>query len=260
MASPSGDDRAGGGTAGDGEGPRGGVLRDAWLFGSGERKSLRGGPGGVLDLRIQEIAQRFSERPVTELMATPTRVNGSLDAAVLLERLTRAQAGGWEPWPVDFEQALLRLPRDTDPDVVRQAAELTSVAGRRFAAWLKDGGLPDPVSTRREQTGRDGRYAYGGTPPLRRRTVAQLDQARGGMTAACWRTCWSTWRAPMCRSTTSVTSRRPPTSPRWCCRSIARSRLPGCCRCSPHWPTWTGAAVARCCRCSPSVRGRSGRP
>ncbi|MEV0902866.1 DUF6493 family protein [Actinoplanes sp. NPDC049802] len=190
-------------------------IRDAWLFGSGSKQSLRGGPGSVLELRIRELAERVSlapagdlttasarlaepplpsggsHRPHTqpsdpclrygragELMSTPTRVNGSLDPAVLLARLIRAEAAGWEPWPIDFEQALLRVERDADPAVVTAAADLTSVAGRRFATWLKEGGLPDPVSTRRSQTGKDGRYEYGGTPPLKRRVVAQLEQSQ----------------------------------------------------------------------------------
>ncbi|MBB2947646.1 hypothetical protein FB565_007417 [Actinoplanes lutulentus] len=160
--------------------PAPGALREAWLIGAGEQKSLRGGPGSVLGLRIREVADRFAAQPVAELMATPTAVNGSLDAAVLLERLLRAEAAGREPWPVDVEQALLRVPRDVDAEVVTRAAELTSVAGRQFADWLKGGGLPDPVSTRFEQVGKDGRYAYGGRPPVTRRVVARLDQARAG--------------------------------------------------------------------------------
>ncbi|GGN62314.1 hypothetical protein GCM10010112_20340 [Actinoplanes lobatus] len=153
-------------------------ARNAWVFGSGPRQSLRGGPASVLELRIRELAERVSAEPAAELMATPTRVTGALDPAVLLERLFRAEAAGREPWPIDFEQALLRVPREADPAVVTAAAELTSAAGRRFAVWLKEGGLPDPVSTRWPQTGKDGRYAYGGTPPLKRRVVAQLDESR----------------------------------------------------------------------------------
>ncbi|WP_433832423.1 DUF6493 family protein [Actinoplanes sp. CA-015351] len=164
--------------------PAPGVLRDAWLIGPGERKSLRGGPGTVLGLRIRELADRFAAWPVAELMATPTEVNGSLDPAVLLDRLVRAEAAGREPWPVDVEQALLRVPRDVDAEVVTRAAELTSAAGQQFADWLKGGGLPDPVSTRFEQTGKDGRYAYGGRPPVTRRVVARLDQAGAGLDQA----------------------------------------------------------------------------
>ncbi|MBO3739125.1 DUF6493 family protein [Actinoplanes flavus] len=153
-------------------------VRNAWVFGSGPRQSLRGGPGSLLELRVRELAERVSAEPAGELMATPTRVTGVLDAAVLLERLVRAEAAGREPWPIDFEQALLRVPREAGPEVMTAATELTSAAGRRFAVWLKEGGLPDPVSTRWPQTGKDGRYAYGGTPPLTRRVVARLDESR----------------------------------------------------------------------------------
>ncbi|WP_430782461.1 DUF6493 family protein [Actinoplanes sp. G11-F43] len=144
---------------------------DSWR----KNRGLTGGPTGVLVLRLREMAGRITTEPVPLLLATPTRVDGSLDAATLLERLLRAETEGWTPWPVDLEQALLRLPRDTDVDVTRRAAELTSPAGRRFATWLKDGGMPDPVSSRWVQSGGDGRYRYGGTPPFQRRVVVQLD-------------------------------------------------------------------------------------
>jgi hypothetical protein len=155
------------------------ALRDAWIFAADDRRSLRGGPGSVLDLRIREIADRITAYPAGALMATPTLVSGSLDAAVLLERLIRAEAGGWTPWPVDFEQALLRVPRDIAPDVLDRAAGLTSFTGRRFATWLKNGGNVDPVSTRHVQVGRLGRYSSGRTPRAGRRVMARLDQVRG---------------------------------------------------------------------------------
>ncbi|WP_127500596.1 DUF6493 family protein [Actinoplanes solisilvae] len=109
--------------------------------------NLESDPTRLLTLRLAEIAVE-SENPVPALMATPTHVNGNLDAAVLVERLRRAEAEGWEPAWFDFEQALLRLPRGTSPAV---AEGLTSPAGRRLADWLAGGGLPDPVSARREQ-------------------------------------------------------------------------------------------------------------
>lgn len=136
------------------------------------------GPAGVLLLRLRELADRITADPVAELMATPTRVDGSLDAAVLLERLLRAEAAGREPWPVDFQQALLRVPRTVDVEVTNRAAELTSPAGIRFAAWLKEGGLPDPVSTRKVQGRKTGRDAYQALEQSHRRFVADLAPAR----------------------------------------------------------------------------------
>ncbi|WP_436536635.1 hypothetical protein [Actinoplanes sp. HUAS TT8] len=118
-----------------------------------------GAPDRLLALRVVEIYTRLTAggpRPPM-LVATPTRVDGSLDAEVLADRLRQAAAEGWEPWPIDLEQAFLRLPRGTDPAV---AAGLTSAAGRQLAAWLIAGGLPDPVSTRVEQYyGEPGRAA-----------------------------------------------------------------------------------------------------
>jgi hypothetical protein len=143
------------------------------------------GPGrssfNTLTLRLAEVSVRLGGAPVPVLVATPTHVNGSLDAAVLLERLRRAEAEGWEPWPVDFQQALLRLPRSTPQDAVMRGAEaLTSPCGRQFVDWLRTGGLPDPVSTRVEQ--RAGARQPSGWDSwhfgLMRRVVVDLEPAR----------------------------------------------------------------------------------
>ncbi|WP_433720391.1 DUF6493 family protein [Actinoplanes sp. CA-051413] len=108
-------------------------------------------PNGVPALRIAELAVEVTRTPVAELFATPTHVNGSLDAETLLDRLVRAEAQGRQPWPTDFEQALLRVPREVDASVRQRARALTSPAGHQFAEWLAGGGLPDPASTRFEQ-------------------------------------------------------------------------------------------------------------
>lgn len=79
----------------------------------------------------------------TLLLATPTRSDGLLDPWVFLDRL---EAVG-EPLLADFQQALLRLPRQVPAGVVERAAGLSSPAGRTAAAWLAAGGLADPVST-----------------------------------------------------------------------------------------------------------------
>jgi hypothetical protein len=101
-------------------------------------------------------------------------VTGSIDAETLLQRLLRAEAEGWQPLPIDTEQALLRLPRRVDEGVTACAATLTSPAGRRFAAWLETGGLPDPVSTRVEQRA-DPRDSWS---PVDRRVQVNLRPAR----------------------------------------------------------------------------------
>jgi hypothetical protein len=118
------------------EGRRGGIGSD-----------LSSAPDGVLALRIAEIAVHLNGSMMPMLVATPTHVNGNLDPEVLLDRLSRAEAEGWQPWPFDLEQALLRLPRTEVPaEATRRATALTSPAGRQFAQWLGSGGLPDPAS------------------------------------------------------------------------------------------------------------------
>ncbi|WIM99075.1 DUF6493 family protein [Actinoplanes oblitus] len=156
------------------------AVRTAWQGGrrGGANAAFTATPDGVLALRVAEVAVQLTRALVPALVATPTHATGSLDPAVLLDRLRRAEAEGWQPWQVDFEQALLRLPRRSDPAVVARAAELTSPAGRQFAAWLADGGLPDPVSQPFEQ--RPQPAPDGWTTPVARRVVAALSPARDG--------------------------------------------------------------------------------
>ncbi|MBL7258105.1 DUF7824 domain-containing protein [Paractinoplanes lichenicola] len=150
------------------------ALRDHAVRGS-LRPGLGGAPTKLLTLRIAEVA---SESPVPLLMATPTHVNGSLEPSILVERLRRAEAEGWQPLPLDLEQALLRLPRGTTPAV---AEGLTSPDGRRLTDWLAAGGLPDPVSSRHEQAApRQGPRRYGKQPEFGR-LVVDLDPVRAGV-------------------------------------------------------------------------------
>ncbi|MEV6349180.1 DUF6493 family protein [Actinoplanes sp. NPDC051851] len=155
-------------------------LRTAWQEGrrGGTDSMFSAKPDGVLAVRVAEVAIQLTASMVPMTVATPTHVTGSLDAAELLARLRRAEAEGWQPWPFDFEQALLRLPRETDPAVRAGAAALTSPAGRQFAAWIDGGGLPDPVVTRFEQAS-DPRKRHWETEP-QRRVVAALRPARDG--------------------------------------------------------------------------------
>lgn len=105
----------------------------------------------VVAVRLAEMSVQLGRRPVPVLMATPTHANGRLEAEVLLRRLETAERDGWQPWSVDLDQALLRLPRDIDPQVARAAMRLRSPAGAVFARWVS-GPMPDPLSLRREQT------------------------------------------------------------------------------------------------------------
>ncbi|GAA1620365.1 DUF6493 family protein [Actinoplanes couchii] len=159
-------------------------VRIAWQEGrrGGGNSKLAADPTGVLALRAAEIAVRINGSMMPMLVATPTRVNGSIDPAALLERLSRAEAEGWQPWSFDLEQALLRLPRTgVAAEVTAAAAELTSPAGRQFAQWLAAGGLPDPVSEPCAQVGeRNDAGAYTWDVPVPRRMGARLTPARDG--------------------------------------------------------------------------------
>ncbi|BAL90141.1 hypothetical protein AMIS_49210 [Actinoplanes missouriensis 431] len=159
------------------------AVRVAWQEGrrGHPHSSLSPRPDGVLALRVAEVAAHLAGSMVPAIVATPTHVNGSLDAGVLLQRLQRAEAEGWQPWPFDFEQALLRVPRVADDLVAVRAARLTTPAGRQFAQWLASGGLPDPISapvTQPGERGRDGGWTW--DVPVPRRVVATLRPARDG--------------------------------------------------------------------------------
>lgn len=112
------------------------------------RALLRGtrlqGPQAGLMLRLNEIATGLSYAPRPLLLATPTTVSGLIDPAELVARLRRTAADGCEPWPVDFEQALLRLPRAPDPAAAAQARKIGTPAALTAAQRLSAGSPPDP--------------------------------------------------------------------------------------------------------------------
>jgi hypothetical protein len=105
----------------------------------------------VLAVRVAEIATRLHGDPLPFLLATPTWTTGTLDPAELVERLAAYERSGTEPGPADLDQALLRLDRAIPPDAVTAAAKLTSPAGRRLAARLAEGALPDPATSRERE-------------------------------------------------------------------------------------------------------------
>ncbi|WP_062347099.1 DUF6493 family protein [Herbidospora yilanensis] len=109
----------------------------------------------VFAARMREIiALLESGRTLPALLSTPTTPTGHVDVATLVTRLELL--GDAEPLELDFGQALLRLPRAADPEAVARARRLISPAGRRLAAWLRDGGLPDPIM----DCGIDARLRY----------------------------------------------------------------------------------------------------
>ncbi|NLU76241.1 hypothetical protein HCC61_26980 [Streptomyces sp. HNM0575] len=109
------------------------------------------GPQPVLGLRLFEIALGLDHAPRPLLMAAPTTATGLIDPAELLARVARAAREDWEPWPYDFELALLRLPREADSGIAAGARRLGTAAGGRLAEWIETGGLPTPESRREQQ-------------------------------------------------------------------------------------------------------------
>ncbi|MCX4472557.1 DUF6493 family protein [Micromonospora sp. NBC_01655] len=100
-------------------------------------------PHALLRARVAEVGHHLGEPGHPGLLARPTSANGALDPLALLERL--AALGDREPWHWDLTQALLRLPTAVDDGLAGRAEALRTPAGDRLAAWLRGGGLPDPV-------------------------------------------------------------------------------------------------------------------
>jgi hypothetical protein len=133
-------------------------------------------PGTLLEIRLQEIRRYGAHAAVPNLIATPTRRDGHIDPAVLLDRVETAERDGWRPWNVDLTQALLRLPRDVDAAVVRRARALSSPAGKELAQRLRDG-HNDPVVTRCVQSRAPEKRTYFDSGVPDRRVVVALAPA-----------------------------------------------------------------------------------
>ncbi|MDF5758666.1 DUF6493 family protein [Spongiactinospora sp. TRM90649] len=91
------------------------------------------------------------------LLATPTLTSGHIDPAVLVDRLEGYERAGALAMPADLGQALLRLPREADPEVIGRAGRLTSEAGLALARWLAD--RPEP-ETRVDWSHANGKYTH----------------------------------------------------------------------------------------------------
>jgi hypothetical protein len=126
--------------------------RDQEAIANGERPARLRRPVDLVHLigalRLSELRAGLETKtrpPV--LLATPTDASGSVDPEVLLDRIAVLESAGRQPWPLDLEQALLRLPRQTDPALLARAAQLRSPAGIAIARWLAAGPPADPVAT-----------------------------------------------------------------------------------------------------------------
>ncbi|GGN81993.1 hypothetical protein GCM10010112_59060 [Actinoplanes lobatus] len=120
-------------------------------------------PADVLTWRLAELSARLTGSPVPVLLATPTDVSGSIGAGTLVERMERLEEAGRDPWPVDFEQALLRVADTGDATVLARAAALGSPEGDRLAGWLGAARV-ETVGTRVEQPA--GHYGYDAWTPV----------------------------------------------------------------------------------------------
>lgn len=129
-------------------------------------------PDLIVQLRLREIVAMLEDgRTLPVLLATPTEPTGHIDPMTLIERMQSLERAGAEPLDADFQQALLRLPRDAAREAAGRASTLRTPAGRMLARWLDRGGLPDPAVTLAE----DDRYgvrvapAQAGLPGLMER-------------------------------------------------------------------------------------------
>jgi hypothetical protein len=96
-------------------------------------------PADLITLRLAELAARIGDPNPVDLVSTPTAAEGWIDPQVLFERIARLEDDGRQPLPLDFDQALLRLPEDAPAATVRAAHTLKSPAGHRLAGWLRGG-------------------------------------------------------------------------------------------------------------------------
>ncbi|MFE2724460.1 DUF6493 family protein [Kitasatospora sp. NPDC059327] len=82
----------------------------------------RSTPAVIPAVRVHEAASLIADAPVPVLLATPTAGDGTIDPAVLLDRLAAYRAAGARPWPEDLAQSLLRVAPAALPDVRAAAA------------------------------------------------------------------------------------------------------------------------------------------
>ncbi|GAA4957112.1 hypothetical protein GCM10023334_074540 [Nonomuraea thailandensis] len=104
-------------------------------------------PHWAMLLRCAELlgAVRWGTLP-PYLLATPTSASCHVDPAELVARIEGYERAGVRHLPADLEQALLRLPREVDPEVTARAGRLarTSEAGAALESWLRR--RPEPVT------------------------------------------------------------------------------------------------------------------
>ncbi|MEL5953893.1 DUF6493 family protein [Streptomyces sp. CLV115] len=108
--------------------------RESW---TGTGTCVHAALDGILKARLWEAADAMLNGGTPFLLATPTWHTGSLDPAVLVERLGTCQRLGVRPGEADFAQALLRVRRGDQLGAAEAAALLGTPEGDRLAAWLR---------------------------------------------------------------------------------------------------------------------------
>lgn len=100
-------------------------------------------PHWLLLRRLAELHAAVRDgTPPPYLLATPTTGTGGLAPAALVARIEGYERAGVEALPADLQQALLRLPHRTPPEVAARASRLTCAAGVTLAGWLARRPLP----------------------------------------------------------------------------------------------------------------------
>ncbi|GAA3513782.1 DUF7824 domain-containing protein [Actinocatenispora rupis] len=105
--------------------------------------------GTVLAARFVEAAHQLVTGPPPFLLATPSHLDGTIEPADLVARLSAYEHARVEPGDIDFSQALLRLHGTASEQTIAAANALRSDHGHRLAHWLHAGGpaFPRPTPT-----------------------------------------------------------------------------------------------------------------
>lgn len=101
-----------------------------------------GGPHRILAGRLFEVAERLRAADTLPYLSRIADAQGYIDPAAFVQGLETCAALGREPWPLDLEQALLRLPAAIAPELVDRAAHVPSEAGKWAAEVMAAGGMP----------------------------------------------------------------------------------------------------------------------
>ncbi|MFJ2913979.1 DUF6493 family protein [Streptomyces sp. NPDC087228] len=113
------------------------AVREGRAARTGTGTCVHAALAGVMRARLWEAADAVLSGGLPFLLAVPTWHTGSLDPAVLVDRLRTYQRLGIRPGEADFAQALLRVRRDGQHEAAAAADLLGTPEGDRLAAWLR---------------------------------------------------------------------------------------------------------------------------